>query len=104
GAFYWLQRAAHEEGVDPQHLARDSDFQPVRSDPRWKQMLTFVTACSAYFRPQPIVQIEHILPNGYQHGRPIPVIVGLHGLGDSAKNFLGRDEFYNSLANTLGVA
>ncbi len=104
GAFYWLQRAAHEEGVDSSHLARDPDFLKIRSDPRWKQVQTFVTSCNAYFRAQPIVQIEHVIPAGYQNDRPIPVVVGLHGLGDSAKNFLGRDEFYQSLANNLGVA
>src|SRR5207253_4859246 len=48
GAFYWLQRAGLEEGVDPAWAAKDTDLAEIRLDPRWPEIASYLRRCAAY--------------------------------------------------------
>jgi predicted esterase len=102
-AFYWLQLAALEEGVDADHAARDEDLATLRADPRWHEVQTYLTACTRYFEsgagPTALV-----LPAGYKQGTPIPVVVWLHGLGSNPEDFVNeRCQVYADAVNVAIV-
>jgi hypothetical protein len=48
-AFYWLQKAAIEEGVDAKHAEHDEDLETLREDVRWNQVLSYIQECNNYF-------------------------------------------------------
>jgi predicted esterase len=101
-AFYWLQRAAIEEGVDTQHAQRDEDLVSLRRDPRWAQVRQYLVDCNRYFESGAISRTVLVLPKGYRKGTPIPAVLWLHGLGSRP------DDFVNSgcqdLADRLNLA
>lgn len=101
-AFYWLQLAAIEEGVDAQHASQDEDLDSLRRDPRWSQMSRFLAAYNDYFEETPVKQHVLIVPAGYQVGTPIPVVIWLHGMGAEPEGFVktgGQD-----IADELKIA
>jgi predicted esterase len=101
-AFYWLQRAALEEGVDAAHAGEDPDLIPLRMDSRWLAFSGFLTECNTYSAAGGPQDIVLILPKGYSKGPGIPVVVGLHDRGGNPKAFIGPA--YQALADRLGVA
>jgi predicted esterase len=90
-AFYWLQRAAIEEGVDTQHAERDEDLTSLRRDPRWAQVRQYLADCNRYFASAPIARTLLVLPKDYQKGTAIPAILWLHGLGSRPEGFVNPD-------------
>ncbi len=86
-AFYWLQQAAIEEGVDSQHAQSDEDLVSLRKDPRWDKVREYLEDCNSYFESAGLGHTVVILPKGYQKGTPIPVVVWLHGMGGRPENF-----------------
>jgi predicted esterase len=100
-AFYWLQKAALEEGVDADWAKRDPDLAHLRSDPRWSQVGPFLGACNAYYAQQDLLRVSCVVPEGYDPAQPIVTVVGLHGLGGD-EAFI--NENYQALSNRLGVA
>jgi predicted esterase len=86
-AFYWLQAAALEDGVDAQHAQRDEDLVLLMRDPRWRQVHNFLVGCNRYFESTPIRQTLLVLPTGYKKENPIPAILWLHGLGSGPGDF-----------------
>jgi predicted esterase len=102
-AFYWLQRAALEEGVDTLHAQRDEDLASLHRDPRWAQVLPYLTACNRYFETAPVARTTLVLPKGYQKGTPIPVVLWLHGLGSRPDDFTAG-EGCQEFADELNVA
>lgn len=101
-AFYWLQQAALEEGVDVQHAQRDEDLVSLRRDPRWQKVRQFMEDCNRYFESAPLARTVVILPKGYQKSTAIPAILWLHGLGSRPEDFV-NDECQD-LADELQVA
>jgi predicted esterase len=101
-AFYWLQRAGLEEGVDLGWAGEDTDLVSVRRDPRWNQLADFLRQCNAYWAHSGHRKTVLILPKEYTRGTPIPVLVGLHGMGDNPENFVGKE--YQEYADQLDVA
>lgn len=99
GAFYWLQLAAIEEGVDAQYAQRDEDLESLRRDPRWEKVLRYMRDCNTYFDSAPITRTVLILPKGYKKLTPIPVVLWLHGLGSRPDDFVndGCREFADGL-------
>ena len=101
-AFYWLQLAALEEGVDTAHAQRDEDLESLREDPRWRVVQQYLQDCNQYFESASISHTVVILPKGYQKGTPIPAVLWLHGLGSRPEDFT-NDECQD-YADSLNVA
>ena len=101
-AFYWLQLAAIQEGVDTQHAQRDPDLTSLRNDPRWGQVRQYLADCNRYFESAPVARTALVLPKGYRKGAPIPAVLWLHGLGSRPEGFVnpGCQEY----ADRLNVA
>lgn len=100
-AFYWLQKAAAEEGVDADWATRDPDLARLRSDPRWSKVRPFLYAYNEYYAKQDLLRVSCVVPEGYDPARPIVTVVGLHGLGGD-EAFV--NEHYQALSNRLGLA
>ena len=100
-AFYYLQQAALLEGVDPIHANEDPDLAILRSDSRWESVAAYLQAMNAHWSTSDTLKTSLVVPLQYQAGKPIPVVVGLHGLGGN-QNFV--DDNCQDLANKLGIA
>jgi predicted esterase len=101
-AFYWLQRAAIDEGVDTQHAQRDEDLQLLRADSRWNRVLNYLGECNRYFETADIAQTLLIVPTGYKKPTAIPAVIWLHGLGSQPDDFV--NEGSQEYADRLNVA
>jgi predicted esterase len=101
-AFYWLQIAAMQEGVDSEHAQRDEDLETLRKDNRWKQVLSYINECNRYFETANTGQTILILPTGYQMPAAIPAVVWLHGLGSRPDDFV--NESCQGYADRLNIA
>jgi predicted esterase len=101
-AFYWLQAAALEDGVDAVWAGQDSDLASLRADPRWAQVSVFLRQCEKYWQTQEILLTTVILPKNYDGKTPIMTIVGLHGLGSNPQNMFG--DWLQEFADKLNVA
>ena len=101
-AFYWLQIAAVEEGLDIREVEHDSDLETLYKDARWPKMVGYIKECRTYFETAPITRTVLIVPKGYDKTKPITAIVWLHGY------LSGPDDFVNAeaqrYADDLGVA
>lgn len=100
-SIYWLESAA-DEGVDPIWAEQDSDLLPVRGDPRWRTLRTFLGEAGRYWAASGVKVTKVVVPKGYTLGRPIPVIVGLHGMGSVPGDLAG--ERFQATADALSVA
>jgi predicted esterase len=103
GAFYWLQEAALEDGVDSAWAGQDSDLVSLRQDARWKSIAPFLKRANAYWAVSGIHKTLLVLPQGYQKGKPIGVVVGLHGMGDKPDGY-ADPESYQGYADELNMA
>lgn len=101
-AFYWLQIAALEEGVDTAGAQSDGDLASLRRDPRWVQVRRYLQDCNRYFETADIGRTLLILPKGYKLGSPIPVVLWLHGHGSCPEDFI--DSGCQEYADNLNVA
>ena len=101
-AFYWLQSAALEEGVDARHAQQDADLPSLRADPRWAKVHRFLVDCNRYFETAPVVRTTLVLPKAYKKGTPVVAVVWLHGLGSRPEDFVnaGSQEY----ADRMNVA
>ncbi len=100
-AFYFLQEAILLEGVDPVLAGQDPDLVALRSDRRWPAVATYLKEVQAGWLTRKVLKTSLILPSSYVKGQPIPVIIGLHGLGGN-ESFIGVS--YQDYADRLGVA
>ncbi len=101
-AFYWLQKAAAEEGVDSQHANQDEDLVSLRSDSRWPKVSQYLADYNRFYEQTPIRRYALVVPTGYQAGTPIPVVIWLHGLGSEPEDFVNSN--CQELADALKVA
>jgi predicted esterase len=101
-AFYWLQLAAIDEGVDTQHAQRDEDLESLRADPRWGKVLRYMQDCNRYFESTPITRTVLIIPRNYKKPAEIPAVVWLHGLGSRPEGFV--NDGCQDLADKLNIA
>ena len=101
-AFYWLQLAAIEDGVDAPHAQRDSDLESLRADPRWNKILPFLEDCNKYFAAAAITRTVLILPKGYKKPTAIPTVLWMHGLGSEPEDFVNDQS--QRFADKLNVA
>jgi predicted esterase len=100
-SLYWLQSAI-DEGVDPKWAEKDPDLALVRADPRWSQIRVFLREAERYWAASGLERTTVVVPRGYTPGKPIPVVVGLHGMGSIPEDFGGDD--LQDIADTLSVA
>jgi predicted esterase len=101
-AFYWLQVAALEEGVDPNDADRNEDLAALRADTRWNDVRTYLGACSHYFEASGARHTTLLLPAGYRNGTPIAAVVWLHADRSSPEEFV--NESLQRHADALNVA
>lgn len=102
-ALYWLQRGAIEEGVDAAWAREDEDLAALRDDRRWEEVANFLDDCNAYWERSGRSETLLVVPAGYEVGRPVTAVVGLHGLGAHPRDFADPED-YQKLADRLGVA
>jgi len=102
-ALYWLQRAGVEEGVDAPWASQDPDLQAVRSDPRWGTVQKYLQDCNSYWSGQTHSETQLVLPAGVVPGEAIPVMIGLHGMGSCAADFISAEQ-YQDVANQKRIA
>jgi predicted esterase len=100
-AFFYLQEAAHREGVDADHARGDADLAQLRSDPRWKVVSEYLDRMGLYWSQQKVLRTTLILPRKHKVGQPIGVVVGLHGLGGN-ETFVDRE--LQGFSDRLGLA
>ncbi|AUX27834.1 hypothetical protein SOCEGT47_084320 [Sorangium cellulosum] len=101
-SFHWLERAVAEEGVDPGWAARDPDLETLRNDARWAQVHPYLERAGRYWGQSGIKKTLLVLPKGYRPGKPIPVVMGMHGMGSWPEDFI--DESVQRAADALSVA
>jgi len=87
-AFYWLQLAASEEGVNSRHAASVSYLEPLRKDPRWEKVARYFEDCNRYFEQVTPPRTVLILPTGYRKETPIPAVLYLHGYASNPDDFV----------------
>jgi predicted esterase len=78
-AFYWLQVAGHEDGVDANWAESDADLERLRADPRWAKVSRYLHQCAAYWAAhgQPVNVVR--APNGSEGEQPKALLLWLHG-------------------------
>jgi len=101
-AFYWLQVAAMEDGVDPGSAEEDVDLAILRTDPRWKQVVLYFEQCATYWESKSELTTILIVPRNYDGRTPLTTIVGLHGNGSKPQRFIGSG--FQKIADALNVA
>lgn len=101
-AIYWLIIDAKEGSPDLNWVENDKDMAAVRADPRWPDLKRYLQSVSDYWRQSDHTAVAVYLPDGYVPYEAIPVLVGLHGKGDTPLDFV--DSRYQSLANDLHIA
>lgn len=101
-SFYWLQLAAEKQGVDPDWAGEDSDLKNIRKDSRWPKVRNYLRAWNAHWGTSTLSETTLVVPKGYDPATPIPVIVGLHGMGSRASHFV--DDDFQDWADELNVA
>lgn len=101
-SFHWLERAAAEEGVDPDWAAQDTDLEALRNDARWAKVHPYLVKAAQYWAQSGIKKTLLVLPKGYRPGQPIPVVMGMHGMGSQPEDFVG--ESVQRAADALTVA
>jgi predicted esterase len=102
-AFYWLQKSALEEGVDANWAEQDSDLGSLRTDARWAKIAPYLATCNAYWAGTGLHSTTLVVPTGYKPGTPIPVLIGMHGLGADPEGFVSKNG-YQKLADDLKIA
>jgi predicted esterase len=101
-AFYWLQEAAAKDGVNASWAEEDADLESLRADARWQQITPFLRQYNYYWKHSGITEESWLLPSGYDGKQPLPLLIGLHGLGHNAKGFV--DEDYRAYVDEAHVA
>lgn len=96
-ATLYLRRAYINGFTDLGHINGDTDFDLVREKPIFSAFLDSLNAVTA---DEPLGELHWFdsvesffyrvkFPEGFNPPTPLPVVIGLHGLGDSADNFIG---------------
>jgi len=104
GLDWWERAVEFGYGIAPFNATvalKDGDFEPLRDSPRWMQtyerMLERRRAAEEYS-----AQAFHYIPTDLVEGKPWPLIVLLHGHGETKDNVI--DESWRRVADRLGSA
>lgn len=95
----YLERAWKAGFDDIEHILWDPDFDPVREDPSFSSLLDSLQQAAALteeelgqeliFSASGPFRCRVKLPDGYDGTSPVPLVLGIHGLGDSPDRFIG---------------
>jgi len=104
-ALLWLQAAAEFGFAEPDLLATDTDFESLRGEERFAATLERVrrNRTEADERFQRLAQDSEplvVLPGKREPKKPVPLLIVLHGFGDSSDRFV---EGYRDTARWLGA-
>jgi len=91
--------AAYAAGFrDLSHIRRDPDFDPVRESDRFKQLLEDLgeraekeraaRGDAVFVAATRLVPVRVVTPDDMKPFERLPLVIGLHGLGDDAENFV----------------
>ena len=86
---YWLERAAMEEGLDPDKIADDRAFERARRDARWGTVEAYLERCAAYWSERPRSEVS-VLDHEPASARTRAVVGWLHPNGDAPTDNLER--------------
>ena len=98
-AVYWLQRAAHEAGVDATHAANDPDLSAVRASKYWRQLSAFLRTTQRRWNESGFKKVITRVPAALQGKEKAAVLVWLHGMGASPE---GLERFMAVYGARLG--
>lgn len=101
-SLYWLQRGALEEGADPRAIDDEDDLAPVREDPRWPELRSFLGRASSYWAASGRRSVVLIAPERVPRARALPLVLALHDDGDEPADFLD-EESHRRRAPRFGV-
>lgn len=94
GAFYWVQQAGIQTGVDVDWAEKDADLLTLRADTRWGDFKRWLLYCEEYHQKfaKPVTTL--ILPKKYdvKKDNPLNVIVWLHGMGSKPDEFVDPND------------
>ncbi len=103
-AALYLQRAVIAGYRDMDHIRSDPDFDGVRDDPYFNGAVEHISAAIGepqeysgdrfMFRGEAAFPCLVRLPRGFDPALEYPLVVGLHGYGDSPENFIGLWEMF----------
>lgn len=103
-AALYLQRSVIAGYRDMEHIRSDPDFDLVREDPYFRGALEHISAAIGEppeysgdrlkFRGEAAFPCLVRLPPGFDPAFEYPLVVGLHGYGDSPENFIGLWEMF----------
>lgn len=95
----YLERSWKAGFDDIGHIMWDPDFDPVRNDPAFSAMVDSLAKLAAsreeqlgeefIFSATGPFRCRVRLPEGYDGSDPVPLVLGLHGLGDAPERFMG---------------
>ena len=102
-ALYWLQTGARDEEANAEWTSQDGDLVRVRKDARWPALWRYLSIYQQYWESTNLSEASLVVPHGSNPSQPLPVFVGLHGLGSNPSGFVDP-EMYQSLADQMGVA
>jgi phospholipase/carboxylesterase len=94
-----LKRAYNRGFEDIRHIQNDPDFDSVKTDPIFKELLDTLAQVAEYKNKlkgrvhkfiAPSVHYTYVrTPEDYDSTRTYPLLIGLHGLGASGESFIG---------------
>jgi predicted esterase len=104
-AFYWLQVAGQEDGVDAPRAEQDSDLARLRADARWSKVSRYLHECAAYWAAhgQPVTYVR--APKAADGEQPKALLLWLHG-SNTGPDFRTDAEavVLESIADKLNIA
>lgn len=106
-AAFYLERSVAAGFDNLNHISQDPDFDPVRNSTPFINAMASITETLAisetdigniwFFKSDFFIKTRLILPENYDTSRFYPLVIGLHGIGGNADNFV---TIFNSIKNT----
>lgn len=103
-AVYWLQRAAIEEGLPPEEIKDYPAFEPLTASPDWPKLNEFLTAAAQAWNQSNFRRDILLTPRGYEVGKPLPVIIILHGHRSGPESFVRERAAMQKMCDELHLA
>ncbi len=99
-AIYWLYVDAQKGSVDVSWTDNDPDLESVRAHESWPSLREYLVTMEKYWSESGNRAYKVITPDDYKPRIFIPVLVALHGKGDSPIDFI--HDGYQKLGKRFG--
>ena len=103
-AVYWLQRAAIEEGLPPEEIKDYPAFERLTASPDWPKVNEFLAAASQAWTQSNFRRDILLTPKGYEAGKPLPVLIILHGHRSGPEGFVRKRAEMQKMCDELHLA